>query len=427
MDFRQYALSTLLAGACLMPSAVWAECDDSGLPDGVTLVETNTPTGPQCLEVYYDDPPVVQFQASVTTCDLTGIEPGNEVVELMTPMGMICVELFHREAPLHVENFLHYVGTGEMVGTFFHRAITGFILQGGGYRVGPADFESIPATHPAVVNEPCTRDIPSPTDPLLQICSTRGNERGTIALAKIGGNPDSGTTNWFVNLEDNRTNLDNQNEGFTVFGRVLPQYMPIVDAIAALPTATRDDLAWIESAFQTGEFPVPLMTVPLDTALDAVGCWDPSSQVTALNENVIPNLLGLSPDPDNPTIPFTTLSTTCATAFTGTPSQFTGNPTPGGPSGCPFDVIGVGTSGPRSLTFPGGVQALWTLSCAEQQQTLVDRGMWQAGFQTHFYDQLVTINAATIEPSTVVPAVPPMGLGLLAIFMLSGAGIALRR
>ena len=104
MDFRQYALSTLLAGACLMPSAVWAECDDSGLPDGVTLVETNTPTGPQCLEVYYDDPPVVQFQASVTTCDLTGIEPGNEVVELMTPMGMICVELFHREAPLHVED-----------------------------------------------------------------------------------------------------------------------------------------------------------------------------------------------------------------------------------------------------------------------------------------------------------------------------------
>ena len=54
-------------------------------------------------------------------------------------------------------------------------------------------------------------------------------------MAKLGSDPNSATSEWFVNLGDNSGNLDNQNGGFTVFGRVLGSGMDIVDAISALP------------------------------------------------------------------------------------------------------------------------------------------------------------------------------------------------
>jgi len=138
------------------------------------------------------------------------------IVRVSTTMGDFSVELFDEAAPQTVANFLNYVNRNDYNGTYVHRLIKGFVMQGGGYRFqpffGPVDVPS----DPPVVNEFNTANV-----------------RGTLAMAKIPDDPDSATNQWFVNLVDN-VSLDTDNGGFTVFGSVLGQGMDVVDAIADL-------------------------------------------------------------------------------------------------------------------------------------------------------------------------------------------------
>jgi peptidyl-prolyl cis-trans isomerase A (cyclophilin A) len=123
-------------------------------------------------------------------------------------------------APATVTNFLNYVNDGDYVNSIIHRSVPGFVIQGGGFRFDDLEIEEI-ATDPPVVNE---------------FNSQRSNTRGTIAMAKLGNDPNSATSEWFFNLADNSANLDNQNGGFTVFGEVLSDLeLAPIDAIASLP------------------------------------------------------------------------------------------------------------------------------------------------------------------------------------------------
>ncbi len=144
-------------------------------------------------------------------------------VRLQTTLGVIDIELFDTAAPQTVANFLNYVNSGAYVNSLVHRSVPGFVIQGGGYTWDSArnSADTIPL-NPPVVNE---------------FSASRSNLRGTIAMAKLGGDPNSATSQWFINLANNAANLDNQNGGFTVFGRVTGNGMAIVDAIAALPLA----------------------------------------------------------------------------------------------------------------------------------------------------------------------------------------------
>ena len=142
------------------------------------------------------------------------------VVRLQTTLGTIDIALMDSEAPRTVANFLAYVSRGACDNSFVHRSVPGFVIQGGGYvwvdGKGPV---------PVVTDAPIANEFGA----------SRSNVRGTLAMAK-GDNPDSATSQWFVNLADNSANLDNQNGGFTVFGRVTGEGMAVVDAIAALET-----------------------------------------------------------------------------------------------------------------------------------------------------------------------------------------------
>lgn len=139
-----------------------------------------------------------------------------QVVQINTVMGAFNVELLADDAPQTVANFLRYTNRGAYNNSFIHRSVPGFVIQGGGYTLSGTQPQEI-AKDPAVRNE---FRVP--------------NTRGTVAMAKLGSDPNSATCEWFVNLADNRSNLDNQNGGFTVFARVLGNGMNVVDAIAAL-------------------------------------------------------------------------------------------------------------------------------------------------------------------------------------------------
>ena len=139
------------------------------------------------------------------------------VVRMHTVLGDIDVLLFDSAAPATVSNFLTYVNSGAYANSFIHRSVPGFVIQGGGYTYNNG-VVAIPQ-NPPVVNE---------------FSPSRSNLRGTIAMAKLGSDPNSATSQWFFNLANNASNLDNQNGGFTVFGQVVGNGMQVVDAIAAL-------------------------------------------------------------------------------------------------------------------------------------------------------------------------------------------------
>ncbi len=157
----------------------------------------------------------------------------DDYARISTPLGDIYVQFLTADAPLTVANFKSYLATDSTPaanlaktydGTFIHRAIPGFIVQGGGYR-------PVAGLPPLEKRDPVQNEFKA------------ANTRGTLAMAKSppppGQEPDdasinSATTEWFFNLADNRENLDNQNGGFTAFARVLGNGMRIVDTIANL-------------------------------------------------------------------------------------------------------------------------------------------------------------------------------------------------
>ncbi len=143
------------------------------------------------------------------------------------------IELFPDAAPLTVANFLDYVNSNAYDSTFIYRSVDQFVLQTGGYTFRPVDPLN-DALRPISEGTGLER---TPTGPLSPVVNefNLSNTRGTVAMAKLPGQPDSATNEWFINLVDNSGFLDVDNGGFTVFGKVIDDGMAIADEIAGLP------------------------------------------------------------------------------------------------------------------------------------------------------------------------------------------------
>lgn len=177
-------------------------------------------------------------------------EDGTIRVRYQTVLGNIDLVLFAQDTPLTVANFLEYANAGAWDNTFFHRLAflnnnDPFVLQGGGFNAD-ADYSMIPQNSP-VLNEPGI-----------------SNTFGTIAMAKVGGNPNSATNQWFFNLGNNSGNLDTQNGGFTVFGEIQgAASFAVLDALiqSAVVNATANGGAFNElpvlDASQVNGVPTP--------------------------------------------------------------------------------------------------------------------------------------------------------------------------
>ncbi|MEE8496813.1 MAG: peptidylprolyl isomerase [Xanthomonadales bacterium] len=139
-----------------------------------------------------------------------------------TSMGDIKLELYAAKAPVSVENFINYANSGFYDGTIFHRVISHFMIQGGGFT---PDMEKKSTGEP-IVNE---------------AGNGLSNLRGTVAMARTN-DPHSATAQFFINTQDN-VNLDytggthSRTWGYAVFARVT-EGMNVVEDIRFVETTS---------------------------------------------------------------------------------------------------------------------------------------------------------------------------------------------
>ena len=226
---------------------------------------------------------ILQTAGPATTVSVAGLFTDPDVTtaaRLTTDLGNLDFAFYPWSAPATVTNFLGYINRGDFANTIFHRSVPGFVIQGGAFRADAT--ASAVTTQPPVVNEPNITNV-----------------RGTIAMAKLGGNPDSATNQFFVNLGNNNSisnanSLDNQNEGFTVFARVAGNGMSVADAIAALPLK---NYSAVNGAMDT----TPVRNNP--------AAYDPASLVR-INQATVIDPIRLTVSSSNPLIASVTLNGT---------------------------------------------------------------------------------------------------------------------
>ncbi len=146
-------------------------------------------------------------------------QPQPVKVLIETNMGNITVQLDSNRTPITVKNFLYYVDSGFYSKTIFHRVISGFMIQGGGFT---KSMDKLP-TEATIRNE---------------ASKGRHNNRGTIAMARTS-NPHSASSQFFISTANNNfLDYSSKDMGYTAFGKVI-KGMDVVDKIEAVKTTKR--------------------------------------------------------------------------------------------------------------------------------------------------------------------------------------------
>jgi cyclophilin family peptidyl-prolyl cis-trans isomerase len=158
--------------------------------------------------------------------------------------GSLVITLEAAKAPITVNNFLAYVNSGFYNGTIIHRNSPAFVLQGGGF-AGPLAVST-------------TQPTPKATNAPIVLEDDKGllNLQNTFSMARTGA-PDSGTSQFFINLKNN-TNLDRvgNTRGYAVFGTITAG-ADLVPTMAAAPC-----VPWTAVTAGAGEcFPVPNISI----------------------------------------------------------------------------------------------------------------------------------------------------------------------
>lgn len=135
------------------------------------------------------------------------------LAQFRTVFGDIEVELYDQDKPVTVQNFIRYVHSGAYQNEFAHRLVPGFVIQGGGFTITNrgttnAQIVAVP-TFPNITNE-------------FGVGRRLSNVYGTIAMAKLAGDTNSASSQWFFNLTNNAfLDANDTNNLFVVFGHVI--------------------------------------------------------------------------------------------------------------------------------------------------------------------------------------------------------------
>ncbi|MBX9915496.1 MAG: peptidyl-prolyl cis-trans isomerase [Pseudomonadaceae bacterium] len=144
------------------------------------------------------------------------------MIKLHTNHGVISINLFEDKAPLTAANFTQYVKDGHYDNVIFHRVISNFMIQGGGFAPGMQEK----STRASIKNE---------ADNGLS------NKTGTLAMARTN-EPHSASAQFFINVKDNdfldHSSKTAQGWGYCVFGEVV-EGLDIVEKIKAVATGSK--------------------------------------------------------------------------------------------------------------------------------------------------------------------------------------------
>ncbi|HEY8902939.1 MAG TPA: peptidylprolyl isomerase [Chthoniobacterales bacterium] len=179
----------------------------------------------------------------------------DSIVQLTTPVGSMTFELYDSAKPITVANFLRYIRDGKYTGSFAHRLIQNFVLQGGGYYIDSTNTVQSVVSYGTIMNEAG----PFPA---------YSNVQGTLSMAKLGGDANSASSQWFLNLADNSSNLDAQNGGFTVFAKLLTG-SDVLQKILAFTSYTGTDGPDMIADLSNGNPNSPFTDVPLMKVLNS--------------------------------------------------------------------------------------------------------------------------------------------------------------
>ena len=213
------------------------------------------------------------------------------------------------------ENFLNYVNAGLYDNTMFHRSIPEFVIQGGGWQA-PTVAADQPGSNPVRIPNLFSSIRNEPFN---------SNTLGTIAMSKLGGQPDSATSQFFFNLVDNANPLDSDNGGYTVFGSVVGDGLAVLRSMES----ANGGKTWDASTYYSN---TALVDLPLWRDPPVSNIIQPQDFIVLKKVSVVDKAEALStttPRPTTTTTSTTTTTTTTTSTTTTTTTTTTAAPVPG--------------------------------------------------------------------------------------------------
>ncbi|RMA64732.1 peptidylprolyl isomerase [Ulvibacter antarcticus] len=215
---------------------VFASCEDNkksseAKTKAANVAVTDTISEKNNSEIKDDkklpDFPKITEENAVEFFTKYGKENPETKVLITTQYGGIELELY-QDTPLHRANFIYLTKRKYFDGTFFHRVVPNFIIQGGN-----SDLRSTPEKRADI-----GKDYLIPAE----LKNGRKHSYGSISGAKeYRENPDKNSIpfEFFIFLGP-QTSTSHLNGNYTVFGKVV-KGMDIVEKIADLKTGKLDD------------------------------------------------------------------------------------------------------------------------------------------------------------------------------------------